>query len=135
MSRAILTAGVALALCATLVAAQELSTSDGKVELPSEGETVTRAFGKIANPTMYDVYVVSASTSAAAKVELRRGDEDGALREITVPAYGAVSLSADGVHLRLVDLERPLEAGESVKISLKTDGNAVLSLTAVVTAP
>ena len=132
MSRTLPILILALSLTAAAATAQELSASDGKVELPAEGETTARAFGKIANPTMYDVYVVSASTSVAGKVEMRRGDEDAALREITVPAYGAVSMAADGMHLRLVDLKRPLEAGESVTLSLKTDGNVTLKLTAVV---
>lgn len=102
--------------------------------MPSVGESSAKAFVVVKNPTMYDVYVVSASSEVAGEVELRRTEdgESAAVREMTVPAYGSVSMGPDGLHLLLKDLKRPLKAGESVPLSLKTDGALTLEARAVV---
>lgn len=118
---------------------QEASAASGWVQLPSDGETSARAFVVVKNPTMYDVYVVSAASGVSGKVEIRDavGDDAKTVGEITVPAYGTLRMKADGVHLRLVDLERPLEEGETVRLTLTTDGSVKLLVRAVVrkTAP
>jgi len=83
---------------------------------------------------MYDIYLISAATEVAAGVELRDTDEGEAktLREITVPAYGSVRMKADGVHLQLMDLERPLKEGETILLTLTTDGAIKLRVQAPV---
>jgi copper(I)-binding protein len=120
-----------------LLAAAPASTQDGDpkasegwVMLPPEGETSARAFAVVRNPGMYDAYLVSASSEVAGKVELKNGDD--AAKELTVPAYGKLTMSPEGAHLVLVDLERPLEEGESIPLKLVTDSNVELLVDAVV---
>ncbi len=112
----------------------EVSASKGWVQLPSDGETSASAFVVVKNPTMYDIYLVSATTAVAGKVEFRdaRDGEAKSVREVTVPAYGSMSMTADGVHLSLVDLERPLETGETIPLTITTDASAKLRVQAVV---
>ncbi len=113
---------------------QEATASDGWVKLPAAGETTANAFAVVRNPTMYDVYLVSAASDVAGKVEFRKtGDgEAKAVPELTVPAYGKLTMGPDGVHLLLVELKRPLQEDESVPLTLTTDGNVKLRIQAVV---
>ena len=115
-------------------AGQEATASDGWVQLPAAGETTATAFAVVRNPTMYDFYLVSAASDVAGKVEFRKtGDgEAETVRELTVPAYGKLTMGPDGVHLLLVELKRPLQEDESVPLTLTTDGNIKLRVQAVV---
>lgn len=82
------------------------------------------------NPTMYDIYVNNASSDVAGKIELRDGDKTA--KYLTVPSYGFLELKAGGPHLLLMDLKRPLKAGETIEISLETDAGIVLKIPAPV---
>lgn len=82
------------------------------------------------NPTMYDVYVMSATSDAAGKVELYSADKP--VDNLTVAAYGALELKSGGMFLRLSDLKRELKAGESVAVTLTTDGGVAIAATAIV---
>lgn len=115
-------------------AQQDVSASDAWVELPGDGESTTRAFVTVENPTMYDCYLLSATSDAAGKVELRKAEQEdeptGGL-EVTVPAYGSVAAASDGWYLLLSDLKRPLNEGDTVTLTLKTDASP-LEVSAVV---
>jgi copper(I)-binding protein len=52
------------------------------------------------------------------------------MKELTVPAYGRAELKPGGVHMRLVDLKKPLKVGDSVTLSIATDQGAPLKVTA-----
>jgi len=80
---------------------------------------------------MYAIYVTSATSDAAGKVELYSGDKP--VENMTVAAYGSLELKAGGMFLRLSDLKRELKAGESVTVTMLTDGGATIVATAVVT--
>ncbi len=86
----------------------------------------------INNPTMYDSYVMSATSDAAGKVELYSGDKPVA--NLTVAAYGSLALKTGGMFLRLSDLKRALKAGESITVTMMTDGGVTIVATAVVKA-
>lgn len=112
-------------------ALQEVSVSDASVELPGSEESSTRAFVVVKNPTMYDVYIVAAAAAdVASSVELKNGD-DG-VKEMTVSAYGTLRMKSDGAHLVLTGLKRELDDGESISLTLTTDGNVKLKTQAVV---
>ena len=68
----------------------------------------------INNPTMYDIYVVSAASPAAGKVELYSGDKPAS--DLTVPSYGALEL----------------KAGESITVTMMTDGGVSIVAVAAV---
>ena len=116
---------------------KRVEASGAWVRTPTGGDTTTTAFVDVDNPTMYDVYLVSAATDAAGKVELRdkgqSGDPQGQLKKfITVPAFGSMAMDPKGEHLLMTDLKRPLKEGDTVSISLTTDSGVVLEVSAKV---
>ena len=92
--------------------------------------TTASVYATINNPTMYDIYVTSATSDAAGKVEIYSGDK--AAQDLTVSSYGSLELKAGGMFLRLSDLQRVLKAGESIAVTMMTDGGVTIVATAVV---
>jgi copper(I)-binding protein len=114
-----------------------VAASDGWVKLPASGERGAMAFVAIENPTMYGIYVTSATADAAGKVELRDGGQSGDARLkpvefISVPAYDRVDMGPAGVHLQLIDLKRPMKEGDTVVLMLSTDNAGTLEVAAIV---
>lgn len=116
---------------------KSLSASDAWVKLPARGDTQAMAFANIENPGMYAVYIKSASSEVAGKVELRDASRSGdaarqPLEFATVPASDWLYMGPNGVHLALVDLKRPLSPGDKVMLILRTDIGDALEVQAVV---
>lgn len=86
-------------------------------------------YATINNPTMYDVYVVSGKSDAAAKVELLDGDK--VVTSLTVAAYGSLELKSDGPRVRLLGLKGQLKPGDQLKLTLETDGGINIPITAI----
>lgn len=86
-------------------------------------------YATLNNPSMYDAYVQS-GTSEAGKVVLRDGDKT--TTNIAIPAFGSVELKAGGPFVLISDLKNPVKAGDTIKLSLNTDGGAAIAVTAVV---
>ena len=130
---------IALATGVTARAGQQQnpSASNGWVKLPSPGETAASAFLSVDNPTMYDIFLASASADVAGKVEFRQADANGtlkadAVKNVTVPAYGSLEMDPKGVQLVLSELKRPLKEGETVTLSLSILYGATLQVPATV---
>lgn len=92
----------------------------------------TAAYLTLVNPADHEVVIVSASSPAARVVEMHEmAMEGGAMRmrrveRIAVPAHGTTRLAPGGLHLMLIDLLRPVAAGEQVTIVLRrADGGEV----------
>jgi copper(I)-binding protein len=101
----------------------------------AEGSRDAVAVVTVDNGTMYDVYVVGVATDAAGLAELRqavRGDKPAILKEAMVPAFGQLDMSAEGIHIYLAELKRPLKPGETVNLSLTLDNGEALMAAAVV---
>jgi copper(I)-binding protein len=136
---ATIVAALLLASLSPGMAAQgkRVAAPEGWVKLPSAGQTQAMAFVAIENPTMYGIYVTSASSDAAGKVELRDGSQGGDARLkpvefISVPAYESVDMGPNGPHLMLLDLKRALKEGDRVSLALTTDNAGTLEVSAVV---
>jgi periplasmic copper chaperone A len=121
------------------VLAQEktLGASQAWVKAPAVGDTTATAFVVVDNPTMYDVYLVSASTGVAGSVQFQRAPKTSAgkpepVTALTAPAYGKVELKPDGVYLLLSDLKRALNPGDTVELTLTTDGGVTVTASAAV---
>ncbi|MGE0463973.1 MAG: copper chaperone PCu(A)C [Vicinamibacterales bacterium] len=101
---------------------------------PAAGATWTAAYAVVENPSMYEIYVVSVSTDAAGAAEVVTGPPDAVkpVPELPVPAYGQTELEPGGVHIRLKDLKQPLKEGDSVELTLTTDGGVTIKVTAPV---
>jgi copper(I)-binding protein len=146
MSTARLRRACAVVILALVCAAAAPTVGQGKepsavsawIAAPAAGATDAVAYVEISNPTMYDVFVVSATADAAGKVELRgaaaAGAEPATVSEFPVPAYGSTSAAAGAPHLRLLGLTRPLKAGDSVALALTINDGAVLKVAAAVRA-
>ena len=87
-------------------------------------------YAVINNPTMYDIYVMSATSDVAGKVELYSNDKP--VDNMTVAAYGSLTLKAGGMFLRLSGMKRELKAGESIAVTMMTDGGVAIAASAVV---
>jgi periplasmic copper chaperone A len=100
------------------------SASDTTAAVVSGGVAI---YGTLNNPTMYDAYVQS-GTSDAGKVELREGDPSTPLgagkptATITVPSFGSIELKAGGPFVLVSGLKSQPKAGETITLTLMTDG-------------
>ncbi len=102
------------------------SASDSSAALVSGGVAV---YATLSNPTMYDAYVQS-GTSDAGKVELREGDKPAS--NITIPAFGFVELKAGAPYVLLTELKSQPKAGDTIKVTLQTDGGVAIAIAAIV---
>jgi copper(I)-binding protein len=133
-----LTMMCAVVACAAAAAGQKDPSASGAwVKLPAPGESTASAFVSIDNPTMYDIYLSSASADLAGTVEFRQVDAGGALKpdvlkDVTVPAYGSLELDAKGIRMVLSDLKRPLKEGETVTLTISILYGVKLQVPAVV---
>lgn len=95
----------------------------------AEGQDAGGAFMTIANTGPAADRLTGGSTPVAGRVEIHtismaggvmrmRPLEDG----LAVPAGGTVSLKPGGFHIMLMDLKRPLKAGERVPLTLTFEG-------------
>lgn len=121
-----------------VVAQKPLTASGAWVKLPAAGETTAAAFVVVDNPTMYDVYVVSASSDVAGEVQFWQKSADGraeAVKELPAPAFGKLSMTPDGAYMLLAGLTRPLKAGDTVTLTIATDSGQALTVAAIVCVP
>jgi|SRR6185436_13557976 len=123
---------IAFVLAAATFVAQEKrpTASNGWLKTPAAGETQTTAFVTIENPGMYEVNVTSAKSDAADTIALRDGGR--AVTFINVPAFGTTEMTQSGAHLLLLGLKRPLKDGDTVTLTLGTDVDVTLTVTAAV---
>ncbi len=124
---------IILAVMLAAVALQKDPTaSDTSAALVSGGVAV---YATLSNPTMYDAYVQS-GTSAAGKVELRDADPSTPLGKptsnITIPSFGSVELKAGGPFVLVTGLKSQPKAGDTITLTLNTDGGAAIAIAAVV---
>ena len=88
------------------------------------GQQVAGGFMKIENKGGVDL-LVSASSPVAGEVQLHEMAMDGnvmkmrQVKDIPVPAGGAVELKPGGLHLMFMNIKAPLTAGETVPVKLK----------------
>ena len=121
------TAALAALLNLIVHAQKDPTASDASAEL---GTGTVAIYATVNNPSMYDIYLVSGTSEAAGKVELMNVDKP--VTTVTVPAYESAELKAGAMHVRLSDLKREMKAGETVKLTLMTDGGISIPIAAVV---
>ena len=107
-----LQASLLLFLSSTLQAA-DIQLNEGWVSAPlSETASTVAAFGVIANLSQQEVTIVGASSDYAEKVQFHRIEHiEGLVKmvlvpSIQIPSKGQVSLTADGLHLMLMGLQK-----------------------------
>ena len=129
-----LAAVAAIALAPAVLSSQDkgVRASNGWVKTPASGETQATAFVTVENAGMYEINITSVKADAAGTVELRDGGQT--VTFVNVPAYGRVDMSASGIHLMLVALKKSLKDGDTVALTLSTDMDVTLNVSAVVRA-
>jgi len=127
-------AAVAVAVvCAGVAEAQDLVVKNARVIVGAANSADARVVGVISNPSMYPTYLVSATSDASARVELRDArKKDARVAEAEIPAYGSLTLEAKGLYLTLIGLKKPLRPGARVEVVLMNEVQGKTRLTAVV---
>ena len=99
----------------------------------------TAAYLTLRNRTDRDIDIVAGESPVAAVTELHDHVEDahGVMRmrevaAITIPANGRVELQPGGLHVMLIDLLEPLEAGQVVPITLHLEDHGEIHFEAPV---
>jgi periplasmic copper chaperone A len=88
------------------------------------GQQVAGGFMKIENKGLAD-QLISASSPAAGEVQLHEMAMEGnvmkmrQVKDIALPAGGAVELKPGGLHLMFMNIKKPLAVGETVAVKLK----------------
>ena len=95
----------------------------------ASGDAVV-VYATLNNPSMYDIYVTSGESAAAARIELVQDGKPAS--SLTVPAYGSLELKAGGPHVKLSQLKSQLKAGDELTLTLQTDGGVAIAIAAVV---
>lgn len=111
--------------------AQAQSAKVGSVQIENAytrstvpGQMAAGGFMKIENKGAVD-QLISASSPVAGEVQLHEMVMEGnvmkmrQVKEVVVPAGGAVELKPGGMHLMFINIKAPLTAGETVPVKLK----------------
>ncbi|HAX23846.1 MAG TPA: copper chaperone PCu(A)C [Thermomicrobiales bacterium] len=102
------------------------------------GGTNSAAFMVIQNDSDTEQRLISAASSVAEVVEIHETTmTDGTMRMrpveggVVVPAHGSVELKPRGLHVMLIGLKQPLNAGDTIALTLTFESGATIELNAV----
>jgi len=107
------------------VTTNAIKIEDAYTRATVPGQQVAGGFMKIENKGSAVDQLLSASSPAAGEVQLHEMSMDGnvmkmrQVKDIAVPAGGAVELKPGGLHLMFMNIKAPLTAGETVPVKLK----------------
>lgn len=95
---------------------------------------MTGIFAKLTNNTDHDITLTGGSTDISDMVQTHEV-VDGMMREteggIVVPAGETITLEPGGLHVMLMNLKKPILAGDKINFTFKTDhGEQAFELTA-----
>jgi copper(I)-binding protein len=117
-------------------AAAGLTFTDAWVKVAPNG--LTAMFGTLDNPTDHEITVVSATTPAAAAVELHEVAMVGGAMKMqpkasgfVVPAHGTHQLKPGVDHLMMMGLTKAIKAGDLVSATLALSGGATVPISAI----
>ena len=106
------------------VTTNAIKIEDAYTRATVPGQQVAGGFMKIENKGAAD-QLISASSPVAGEVQLHEMAMDGNImkmrqvKDIPLPAGGAVELKPGGLHLMFMNIKAPLTAGETVPVKLK----------------
>ena len=106
------------------VTTNAIKIEDAYTRATVPGQQVAGGFMRIENKGAAD-QLISASSPVAGEVQLHEMAMDGnvmkmrQVKDIPLPAGGAVELKPGGLHLMFMNIKAPLTAGETVPVKLK----------------
>lgn len=120
------TTGMVLAQGVTkTVTTNAIKIEDAYTRATVPGQQVAGGFMKIENKGSAADQLLSASSPAAGEVQLHEMAMDGnvmkmrQVKDIAIPAGGAVELKPGSFHLMFLNIKAPLAAGETIPVKLK----------------
>lgn len=122
LNKASCAAFVIAVLCAAPAHAQEVTVKDAWIRGTVQGQTATGAFMELTGKSA--ARLVSAASPVAKTVEVHNMKmENGVMRMfpvdgVDIPAGKTVRLASGGYHVMLMDLQKPLNAGDKVPLKL-----------------
>lgn len=116
-----------------------LSVADAWVKATGGADpSMTAAFGVLTNSGDTPLTITSATTSASDRTELHEMAMDNGVMVmrpiaggIVVPAHGSTTLEPGGLHVMIMDVTTPVQAGQDVTITLNADNGTSLKYTAL----
>lgn len=127
-------------LCLSSPAFAEMMANKVQAFETSEGMKNGAVFLTLKNTGDKDDALVAASSDVAARTELHEMSEiDGVMKmrkveKIDVQADQSVELKSGGYHIMLMDLKKPLKAGENFTVTLKFASGEETEITANVSS-
>lgn len=124
----------------TAAVADTVTVNDPYIRAMPPGQKVTGMFLTIDNPTATAHELVKANSDVSETVELHEHKHvDGMMKmaqvpSIRIPANGSAVLEPGGYHIMLIGLQRDLQMGEKVDVSLTYDDGSSTTVQAEVRA-
>jgi len=118
--------------------ADKITVNDPYIRAVPPVVKTSAAFMQFQNSDAVEQFLVSASTPAAAAVELHMHTaDDGVMRmrqiaHVHLPPNKTVSLQPGGLHIMLFDLTAPLNVGDQVPITLTFEDGSTKEISAEV---
>ncbi len=122
----------------TLLSKPRIVVEDPWVREVPPVSTMSAAFMRIKNTGDEEDYLIGVRTEVSRKAEIHTTlMEDGMMRmrrleRVRVPAGGSVEFKPMGKHIMLIDLKKPLRAGDRVRLTLIFEKSGEVSVTAPV---
>lgn len=106
-----------------------------------DGSNISAAFGTLSNTSEQPIALQKATIiNSTATAELHQSiKEKGVVKmlpvdSITIPAKQSVELAPGGLHIMLINLPKPLEAGKTIALELAFDNGTTLKIEAPIKA-
>lgn len=116
----------------------DVGVRDAWVAEPIAGRKATAAYFVIENRGTSEARLTACSTTVAAVSEIHRVTGStgrvsmGKVDEVAIPPRGSVAFEPGGYHVMLIDLRKPLAAGEHVDLRLDFAGGGSIEVDAPV---
>ena len=127
---------MALTACASAIPAAGITISGAWVRSLAAANSPSAAYMTIKNDGATDDRLLSATSEAAATIEMHQTDNMNGmmgmspLPALPVLAHGQTVLAPGGVHLMLIGVTRPLKAGDKVTLTLHFDKAGTITVNA-----